>query len=78
MVEPEDDVAIVIEFRTGNRDGFVGVLGEDRKRACGIKSHALYHRGVDVVLVQDTLYGGTDASPNIVSRLFLHRISVAY
>ena len=76
MVEPENDVAVIIEIRSGHRDGLVRVVREDGKRAGSVKSHTTDSAGIDVVLVQDTLNGGTDASPDVICGLLLLHPSV--
>ena len=51
-------------------------MGEDGERAGGIKADTSNGCGIDVVLGQGLLDGGTDALPDISSRLFLHLTSV--
>lgn len=55
MVEPENDIAIVIKIGSGHGDGLVRVVREDGERAGSVKGHTAYSAGIDVVLVQDTL-----------------------
>ena len=58
-------------------------MGKDGERASGIKGHAPDGARVDVVLIQDALDAGADASPDVVRGLFLeaelvnaaHRVS---
>ena len=76
MVEPENHVTIIVKIRSGHRDGLVGVVREDGKGAGSIKGHTTYSAGIDVVLGQDTLDGGTDTSPDIICGLLLYRASV--
>ena len=76
MVEPENDITIVVKIRPGHRDGLVRVVRENGKGACSIKSHTTYSAGIDVVLGQDTLNGGTDTSPDIICGLLLYRALV--
>ena len=76
MVEPENDITIVVKIRSGHRDGLIRVVRENGKGAGSIKGHTTYSAGIDVVLVQDTLNGGTDTSPDIVRGLLLYRASV--
>lgn len=76
MVEPENDIAIVVEIRSRHRDGFVGIVREDSKRAGSVKGHATDGAGIDVVLVQNTLNGRTDASPDVICGLLLYHPSV--
>ncbi len=51
MVEPENDVSIVVESRSGHRDRLVCIVREDGKRAGSIKGHTTYGAGVDAMLV---------------------------
>ena len=76
MVEPEDDITIVVKIRSGHRNGLVGVVRENGKGAGSIKSHTTYSAGIDVVLGQDTLNGGTDTSPDIICGLLLYHASI--
>ncbi len=71
VVEPEDDVMIIVEFRTGDGDGLVGVVGEDGERAGGIKGEAPNRIGINAVLVEDTLDRIADTSPDVIRRLLL-------
>ena len=57
MVEPENDIAIVVEIRSRHRDGLVRVMREDSKRAGSVKGHTTDGARIDVVLVQDALNG---------------------
>ena len=72
MVQPKNNITIVVETRSGHRDGLVRVVREDSKRAGSVKGHPTDSAGVDVVLVQDTLNGGTDASPYVIRGLLLY------
>lgn len=72
VVEPEDDIMIIIKLGTGNGHGLVGVMREDGERAGGIKGKAPNGVGINVMLIEDTLDGIADTSPNVVCRLFLH------
>ena len=76
MVEPENDITIVVKIRSGHRDGLVRVVRENGKGAGSVKSHTTYSTGIDVVLGQDALKGGTDTSPDIICGLLLYRASV--
>ena len=51
MVEPKNNIAIVVEVRSGYRDGLVRVMREYGKRAGSVKGHTTDGAGVDVVLV---------------------------
>ena len=51
MVEPENDIAIVVEIRPSHRDRLVCIVGEDGKRAGSVKGHTTDSAGIDVVLV---------------------------
>ena len=51
MVEPENDIAIVIETRSGHRYGLVCIAREDGKGAGSVKGHTTDGAGVDIVLV---------------------------
>lgn len=66
MVEPENDVMIIIKLWTGHRDGLVRVVGEDGEGASSVKTDAAYGGRVDVLLVQDTLNRRANATPDIV------------
>lgn len=55
MVQPENDVAVVVKAGPGDGDRLVCVLGKDCERASGIESHAPNGARVDIVLIEDTL-----------------------
>ncbi len=55
MIQPEDNVAVVVEVGTCDRNGLICVLGEDGEGAGGIECHAPDSGRVDVVLIKDTL-----------------------
>ena len=76
MVEPENHITIVVKIRSGHRDGLVRVVRKNGKGAGSIKGHTTYGAGIDVVLGQDTLDGGTNTSPDIICGLLLYRASV--
>lgn len=74
VVKPQDDisiVAIVCEIGTGDREGLVGIVSEDSKRAGGIEANSLDAGGVDSGFADHTADAFADALPNIRSRLFL-------
>lgn len=52
-------------------------MREDSKRASSVEGHPTDSAGIDVVLVQDTLNRGTDASPDVICGLLLYRTSVS-
>ena len=76
MVEPKNDIAIVVEMRSCHRDGLVRIVREDGKRAGSVKSHTTDRAGVDVVLGQNTVNGRTDAPPYVICGLLLCHRSV--
>ena len=51
-------------------------MREDGKRASSVKGHPTDGAGIDVVLIQDTLNGGTNASPDVIRGLLLYHQSV--
>ena len=76
VIQPEDDIAVIVIFGRGDRDRLVSIGGEDSERACGIEGNSSNGIGVNVVLVQDAVDGLADAPPHIVRGLFLLRLSV--
>ena len=75
MVKPEDDVPIIVEVGACDRDGLVGVMGEDGKRASSIKGHAPDCTRVNVVLIEDALDRCANTSPDVIRRLLLSKRS---
>ena len=71
VVEPENDVVVVVELRAGDRYGLVGIVGENGEGASGIKGKASNRVGIDAVLTEDPLDGVANTSPDVVCRLFL-------
>lgn len=71
VVEPQDNVPVIIKFGTCHRDWLIGVLGEDGEGAGGVESKASDATRIDVVLIEYALDGGTDTSPHIIRRLLL-------
>ena len=55
VIEPENDVSIVVELGTTYGDGFIGILRKYRERTCGVKANAPNGRGIDAVLIEDSL-----------------------
>jgi len=55
MVEPKDNIAVIVEVGASDRDGFVCVLGEDGEGAGGIEGHTADGGRVDIVLIEDAL-----------------------
>lgn len=55
MVEPENDVTVVIEFRTSDGNRFVGIMRENSKGAGGIEGQTADSGGVNVMLVQNAV-----------------------
>ena len=51
MVKPKNDIAIVVEIRSGYRNRLVRVVREDGKRAGSVKGHTPDGARVDVVLI---------------------------
>lgn len=75
VVQPEDNVMVIVEARGGDGDGFIGVMGENGQGASGIESETSNGSGIDIMLVEDSLNGIADASPYVICRLFLHHRS---
>lgn len=71
VIQPQDHVAVRIEIGARYRDRLVGIIGENRQGAGGIKPDTSDCVRVDIVLVNSTLNGDTDATPDIGGRLFL-------
>lgn len=71
VVEPEDNVPVIVKVGACHRDGLVGIVSEDGKGAGSIESKSAYSVGVNVMLGEDSMNGGADASPDIVGGLFL-------
>ena len=71
MVKPQDDVAVVVIFWSGHGHRLIGVVSEDSERARSIKGQTTNRKGINVVLVEDTVDRGADTSPDIIGRLFL-------
>lgn len=66
VIEPEDDVSVIVEFWARHRDWFVGIMREDGKRAGSIEGQTPDRRRVNVVLVKDALDGRADTTPDVV------------
>lgn len=66
VVKPEDDIMIIIKSGTGDGHGLVGVMGENGERAGGIKGKPPNGVGINAMLIEDTLDGIADTSPNVV------------
>ena len=60
-----------LEVRSSNGDRLIRVVCEDGKGAGRVETNAANCARVDIVLIQGTPDGKTDASPYIGSRLFL-------
>ena len=75
VIKPEDDVVVVVEFRACHRDRFIGVMGEDGERACGVEAYSPDCGRVNAVLAQNALYRRANAAPDVVGRLFLYHFS---
>lgn len=71
VIEPQDHVAVRIEVRTRYRDRLVGVIGENRQGAGGIKPDTSNRVRVNIVLADSALNGDTNAMPDVRGRLFL-------
>lgn len=71
MVEPEDDVVVIVKFGTGDGDGLIGVVGEDGEGTGSIEGETSDGAGINAVLIEDTLDGVADTSPDVVRGLFL-------
>ena len=67
MVEPEDNVTVIVEVRPGHGDRLVRFAGEDGKRAGGIETDTTDRISIDVMLADCSLNGDTDATPDICS-----------
>ena len=74
MVQPEHDVPVIVKFGPGHGDGLIGIVGEDSKGAGSIKCQTADGGRVNVMLVEYTLDGGTDTTPDVVCRLLLKGI----
>ena len=55
VVEPQHDIAVIVEFRASHRHRLVGVSREDSQGTSGIKRQSSNSVGVEVVLIQDSL-----------------------
>ena len=66
MIEPEDDVVVIVKLGPCDRNRFVGIVGEDGEGTCSVETNSSNRRRVDVVLTQNTLYGGANAAPDII------------
>lgn len=66
MIEPENNVMIIVKIRTSHRDGLIRVVGEDGQGASSIKTDAAYGGRVDALLVQNPLDRRANATPDIV------------
>ena len=55
VIEPENDVSVIVEFWARHGDWFVGIMGEDGKRTGSIKGQAANRGGINVILIQDAL-----------------------
>lgn len=71
VIQPQDHVAVRIEVRARYRDRLVGIVGENRQGAGGIKPDTSDGVRVDIVLANSALNGDTNAMPDIGGRLFL-------
>ena len=67
VIEPEDNVPVIVEFGARHRDWFVGIMGEDGKRAGSIEGQASNRRGVNIVLIEDAVDGRADTTPDVIS-----------
>ena len=66
VIEPENNISVIVEFWARYRDWFVGIVGEDGKRAGSIEGQAPNRCGINVILVKDTLDGRADTTPDVV------------
>ena len=71
VIQPQDHVAVRIEVRARYRDRLVGIIGENRQGAGGIKPDTSDRVRVDIVLANNALNGDTNAMPDIGGRLLL-------
>lgn len=71
VIQPQDHVAVRIEVWARYRDRLVGIIGENRQGAGGIKPDTSDRVRVDIVLANSALNGDTDAMPDVGGRLFL-------
>lgn len=71
MIEPEDHIAVRVEVGTRHGYRFVRNVRKNRQRACRIEPNAPHGLWINVVLADCALNSYTDASPDIVRRLFL-------
>lgn len=72
VVEPQDNVPIIIKVRSSNGDRLVSVVREDRKRAGSVKADTTDGRGINIVLCQSSLDCGADTAPDVIRRLLLN------
>lgn len=71
VIQPQDHVTVRVEVRARYRDRLVGIIGENRQGAGGVKPDTSNRVRVDIVLANSPLNGDTDAMPDIGGRLFL-------
>lgn len=51
VIQPKNDIVVIVEARACDRHRFIGVMREDRQRACGIKRKTSDRIGIYAMLV---------------------------
>lgn len=69
-------VSRVIELGAGDRDGLVGVVGEDCEGAGSVEAYAFDGVDIDMVLANSLLHAVTNASPDVGGGLFLSTVNI--
>lgn len=65
MIQPQDYIAVRVKVWARDRDWLVGLVGEDRQGAGGIKPNAPNCVWVDIVLADGALHRNTNTTPYI-------------
>lgn len=65
---------VIVKIRACYGDGFVGVMREDSEGTSSVKGHSTNRGNIDIVLIQNTLDRGADASPDVICGLLLQVI----
>lgn len=55
VVQPKNDVVVIVETRASDGHRFIGVMREDRQRASGIERKTSDRVGVYAMLIQNAL-----------------------
>lgn len=56
VIQPQDHVPVIVEFRPSNGDWLIGIGGEGSERASRVKANATDVRWVDLVLGECATY----------------------